>query len=413
MMPSVTMAAVADRARRFRDGFRLGALQVDLLLAAVLTVAAGIGTYTELRYASRPYPAAAGGYALTVLAAVPLVLRRRYPVPVALAVLLVVFGYHLAGYPGEAPGLALFAAIYSVAGYGATVWSVATSALLVLLAQLVPTLPPHRVSWSNWSVLGPAMGMAWMVVLGAAARHRRLAAEQRVHEAENAARGRLAEERLRIARELHDVLAHTISVIAVQSGLALDSLEGADGLDGTDRPDRRLVQAREAMRAVRAAARQAMPELRAALGLLRADRDTPPEALAQPRLAQLPELAERARSAGLRVEIGGLAEVGTLPPFLELTAYRIVQEALTNVVRHAEAGSATVALRLSEGTLLVEVTDDGRGDGGRGTGAGPAGAGLGLVGMRERAELVGGQLTAGPRPAGGFAVRARLPVEVR
>jgi signal transduction histidine kinase len=356
------------------------------------------GVWSELTVAGDRVPApAAGGYAFAVLAGAVLVARRRRPVLVALATMLVTFAYHLSGYPGEAPGFAMFVAFYSVAAYGKRMRSLAACGALVLLAQLIPTLPPNRIPWTSFAVLGPAFGMAWMVVLGAAARQRRLAALERVRQAASRAesdlRERLAEERLRIARELHDVLAHTISVIAVQSGLALDSIDADPA------------RARTALQRVRAAAREAMPELRAALGLLRGDGQGNADLVPQPGLAQLADLAEQARLAGLRVDLTLPEPDTTTTPLLGLTAYRIVQEALTNVVRHAGAGTVTVDVRRDGTMLSIEVRDDGRG-----TSAG-TGTGLGIAGMRERASLVGGDLSAGPAKDGGFQVRATLPLE--
>jgi signal transduction histidine kinase len=219
-------------------------------------------------------------------------------------------------------------------------------------------------------------------------------------------RVRLGSVRLGFARVLADVLAHTISVIAVQSGAALDSLDA----------DRE--RARAAMQPVRTAAKQALPELRAALGLLRSDATGTPERFSQPTLDQLDELVAHARAAGLRVTVstespGSLA----LPAYLGLVAYRIVQEALTNVVRHAGASSVRVAIARSSDGVTIDVSDDGNGTG-TGTGAGMgsvAGSvsapGLGLAGMRERVALVGGAVSAGPGPSGGWTVHADLPLE--
>jgi signal transduction histidine kinase len=234
--------------------------------------------------------------------------------------------------------------------------------------------------------------MAAFVVLGAAARLRRLAAEERVRMAERAAEAelaaRLAEERLRIARELHDVLAHTISVIAVQAGVALDALPTDSDL------------AREALLQVRAAARQAGPELRAALGPLRTDEDLAPA----PRLDSLPALLSPLRAAGVSVSLDVSPGSSPLPHPVELTAYRIVQESLTNVARHSGARTVEVCVVRDGSSVRVSVRDDGAGSVPLHTG------GFGIVGMRERAALLGGSLSAGPRPGGGFEVSAVLPV---
>jgi signal transduction histidine kinase len=371
-----------DRVRRW---VRTGEFRVEALIAASMGAVSAYGVGAELSSAGRPpaSPSAVGGYALALLAAAVLVARRRYPVAVSLIGLACALVYTLAGYPGLAPALALFVAFYSVAAYSAR-GGVPVGLCLVVLASIIPALPPEPSPWLSFQVLGPSCAMGWAVILGAVARTRRLATEARVREG-------VAEERMRIARELHDVLAHTISTIAVHSGLALDTLDSS--------PD----QARAALETVRSAARQARPELRAALGLLRGDHG--PGMAPQPGLAQLPDLVEQARTAGLRVELTVPGGDAALSPLLELTAYRIVQEALTNVIRHAEATEVSIAVRLGRDGIVIDVADDGHAPGEHHD------AGLGLLGMRERAQTVGGDLTAGPRPNGGFQVHADLPVE--
>lgn len=239
---------------------------------------------------------------------------------------------------------------------------------------------------------------AW--ALGESARTHResvsaLAARATALEAERAERDRAAaaEERARIARELHDITAHHVSVVALQAGAARMLAEsghppGAELLSG-----------------IETASRQAMSEIRQALGVLRSSDDgaAPP-----PGLAELPVLTQRMALAGLAVAADGTA--GPLPPALDRAAYRIVQEALTNVLRHSAADAAAVTFRRGNGALEIVVSDRGPA---RGTGSGghvPAPAGYGLLGLRERVAPFGGELTARPRPDGGFELRARLPV---
>lgn len=224
--------------------------------------------------------------------------------------------------------------------------------------------------------------------------------EQRAEEAERTreevARRRAAEERLRIARELHDSLTHSISVIQVQSGVAVHLARK----HGEEVPS--------ALLAIQEAGTDAARELRATLGILR-DQDgcqTGDSAS----LARLGALVARARSAGLPVTVTTCGEERDLPPEVDRAAYRIVQEALTNTGRHAAGAQATVDLRYGRDCLIVEVTDDGPG---RADDAAPGddatSTGLGLIGMRERVSALGGTLRAGPREPGGFAVRAELP----
>ncbi|HEX2180062.1 MAG TPA: sensor histidine kinase, partial [Actinomycetota bacterium] len=205
---------------------------------------------------------------------------------------------------------------------------------------------------------------------------------------------RLTEERLRIARELHDIMAHTITVITVQAGEALDALD--------QYPD----QVREAVRNIRDASREAMSELRATVGVLRAAPEPGTERRPAPGMRDLAELVQTAEGGGLHADLQVQGEVRPLPAAVELTAYRIVQESLTNVIRHAGASRATVTVQYEPGVVTVQVEDDG--------GNPPAGAanGHGIRGMRERAEAVGGRLEAKPGPD-GFRVWAVLPVDLQ
>lgn len=201
----------------------------------------------------------------------------------------------------------------------------------------------------------------------------------------------VAEERVRIARELHDVISHSISVIAVQSQAVRRRLPPEQLRDIED------------LRVVEATARQAMAELRRLFGVLRSAGDRPPLA-PQPGLDQLPRLVERTRSAGLPVDVDVQGEPFNLPPGLDLTAYRIIQESLTNAIKHAGPATAWVRLRYSPSRLEIRVQDDGRG---RHVGAV---GGHGLVGMEERVAMYGGTLTAADTAGGGFAVTAAIPL---
>jgi signal transduction histidine kinase len=207
-----------------------------------------------------------------------------------------------------------------------------------------------------------------------------------------AARDAVAAERARIARELHDVVAHAMSVMVVQAGAARTALE------------REPAVAEEALRRIEETGRVGLGEMRRLIGLLRPE--DPADLAPQPDLARLDELLETMRHAGLQVEAVVEGSPRELPQGVGLTAYRLVQEALTNVLKHAGESHARVLLRFDEDALEVEVFDDGLGPLRDGTTLG----GHGLIGMRERVELFGGSLETGPRPGGGFEVRARLPV---
>jgi signal transduction histidine kinase len=215
--------------------------------------------------------------------------------------------------------------------------------------------------------------------------------EQRAEEAERtreeAAQRRAMQERLRIARELHDSLTHSISVIQVQAGVAVHLARKR----GEDVPP--------ALLAIQEAGTDAVRELRATLGVLRSDEDGDGSGL-----GQLDSLVARARAAGLPVTVTVTGEQRPLAPEVDQAAYRIVQEALTNVSRHAGQARASVRLHYSQQILAIQVDDDGTG-----TGPGPSAPGLGLVGMRERVSALGGGFHAGPQEGGGFQVRAELP----
>jgi signal transduction histidine kinase len=215
---------------------------------------------------------------------------------------------------------------------------------------------------------------------------------------EQQAREAVAQERARIARELHDVVSHSISVIAIQVQAVQRRLGPGHEKEVED------------LRAVESTARQAMVEMRRLLGVLRADGESLPLA-PQPGLAQLPALVDRASKAGLHVEVRTTGTPAPLPAGLDLTAYRVVQEALTNTLKHASARTASIALGYTTGELRLTVEDDGRGhDGGAATVPSP-GQGHGLIGMAERVSFYGGRLATGPLDGRGFRVDVRLPIE--
>ena len=212
---------------------------------------------------------------------------------------------------------------------------------------------------------------------------------ERVEEARLA----VADERTRIARELHDVVAHAMSTIVLEAGAERVNLD-----DGQ-------TSARQTLHSIERTGRQALAEMRRLVGVLRTEKDEP-ELFPQPSLADLDLLIEQVRRAGVAVELRVIGEAVQLAPGLDISAYRIVQEALTNVLKHGGEACTTVIVTYGDRTLEIEIEDDGQG----GT---PDGTGHGIVGMRERVSLFGGSLEAGGREGGGFAVRARLPLEKR
>jgi signal transduction histidine kinase len=214
------------------------------------------------------------------------------------------------------------------------------------------------------------------------------------HEREENARRAVLDERVRISRELHDVVAHHVSVMGIQAGAARRML--------TKSPQ----QAEEALSAIEATSRTAVLELHRLLGFLRQESDTV-ELAPQPSLRQLDELIAQMRESGLPIEVRIEGEERPLAPSVDLSAYRIVQEALTNVLKHAGRARAAVTVRYGTEAVDIEIVDDGRGPT---NGARPAEGGKGLIGMRERVSLLGGSLSVGHHPGVGFSVRAHLPL---
>jgi signal transduction histidine kinase len=327
------------------------------------------------------------GAALPGAAGLALAWRRDKPVAVLAAVLALTLAYWVSDLPPGPVFLPLIVAFFSahLAGHRlAAVLSLAAGWLG--FAFLAPLARGDDVTTT-----GAASLAAWLLVLLGAAeviRWRRAYRAEARRASEDEARRRAGEERLRIARELHDVLAHDISLINVQAGVALHLID--------ERPE----QAREALAAIKLASKDALGELRSVLDALRAEGPAPRAPTAG--LARLDEVVAGAAAAGLRVDTAVEGVVEPLPAAVDLAAFRIVQEAVTNVIRHAGPATAAVRLRYGPGDLVVEVCDDGRG--------GVAnGHGNGLAGMAERAAALGGTLDAGPRSGGGFRVYARLP----
>ncbi|NJP48694.1 sensor histidine kinase [Streptomyces sp. SBST2-5] len=329
-----------------------------------------------------------------------LLVRSRWSMAVALVTGAACAGWALYGHIGELLNLPVMVALYTVAVQGNRTRTVRTGAVAALASGIVSVVAGKDVAQPQGA---PLLEMLWPLVpllLGEVVRGRR---EQVRAYAERAARAeaerereaqrRVEQERVRIARELHDVVAHTVSAMTVQAGLALDAFDTEPEV------------ARAAMRQVRASGKEAVRELRATVGVLRAEGgvSTGPA----PRLGELPELVERMRAAGLDVTLR--MDAGQLPQVVELAAYRIVQEALTNVIKHARARHATVSVGRDGDELAVEVVDDGVAGGRPVDGSWLVGDGFGLIGMRERAAAVGGRLEAGPVPGGGWRVCARLP----
>lgn len=339
------------------------------------------------------------GWALLTLGPLLLLLRHRFRRTVALGTALTATGYLGAGYPYGpvlvSVAVACFGAVvagrrYAAWGALAVLWAGHVLCTHVLYGQL----PPRGDGPPSWNAeLVVAAVLVALLTAAELARTRRHEWLRRRREEAEAERRRANEERLRIARELHDVLAHSMSVINVQAGVGLALLD-------SDRE-----QARSALTTIKTASKEALGDVRQVLDTLRAPGDAP--RAPAPGLDRLPELTEQAYGAGLEVRTETVGEPVPLPAGSDLAAFRIVQEALTNVVRHSGARTAGVRLRYGQGELEVRIEDEGPAAQ-HDTGA--TGGGKGLTGMRERAAALGGSVSAGPHGDGGFRVTARLPL---
>jgi signal transduction histidine kinase len=361
---------------------------------ALFCVLTGVAAEGAAQLGGGSAPGLPGYLALTALLLLPLVWRDR-PLLSFSAVALVSFGQWLAGLAPVPANLAVLVALYAVASQCLFRWAVA-ACLVAELGVALAMVNWYRPTFGMFFSCSILVVTVWLTGLYANTRRRYLEsleerAERAERERDQQARMAAAAERARIARELHDVVAHNVSVMVVQA-------DGANYALGTD-----LDQARAAVATISATGRAALAEMRRLVGVLRENETAPTDYTPQPGLGQLDELVSGfAVPASLRVA-GTPAE---LPEGQQLAVYRIVQEALTNALKHGGPGvSATVEIDYSGTDVLVRVTDDGRGA------AAPRGAGgHGLIGMRERAGMYGGAVSAGPRQGGGFEVLARLPL---
>jgi len=330
------------------------------------------------------------GYALLATGGLVLVARRRAPVAVLVATGVCALGYEVAGFPVFA--VAYLVAVYAAVRAGHRTATVVVSAIMLAALPLAAISSGRPDTGAAFAEARGVLELAWLIAAGAAGEALRQA-EHRAEEAERtreeSARRRADEERLHIARELHDSLTHQISVIKVQSEVAVHLAQ------------RRGEQVPEALLAIRDAGREAARELRATLQVLRDDERSGPHGL-----DHIQELVRKARATGLNATLTVDGQRVDLPSAVDRTAYRIVQESLTNVTRHAAAAGASVRIHYRPGSVAIRIDDDGT--------ATPDSVpvpGVGLIGMRERVTALGGRLRAEPRSDGGFAVHAELPVD--
>ncbi|PSK98082.1 signal transduction histidine kinase [Murinocardiopsis flavida] len=414
MSDTATEQPAANAPVRFPSvlsGLRTRTVLTDLLVVAVLAigntaVVAAVGAAPSPPGAEIPFTDPVVGYTAGVAVALLTLGRRMAPLSVFVAVTAVAVGAQAAdGFAWAAAGPGMGIAAYAIGRHHrlrrARV-ALACAAALTIMSSLMDAQPQEAVTWFFTAYSLAMVAGAWwagrLVRLRAAHVAELQARAERLERARDAhGRAVLAEERSRIARELHDVVAHHVSVMTVQATAGRRVMERD--------PDR----ARQTLTDIEETGRQALAEMRRIVGVLRTGAAEAAARAPQPGLAGLDELVDQVREAGMTVVLRLEGRSYPLPSGLDLTLYRVVQESLTNVFKHAgEGAGATVSVRYEPRLVQVLVEDDGAGPGARGGGDEP---GHGLLGMRERVGLYGGELAAGPGAAGGFAVSARVPVE--
>jgi signal transduction histidine kinase len=392
---------------RFWLARRFSPRQADWILFALALISSGIWVAQIAAHHEWLWAA----LVLLPFLTVPVLFRRRYPGPalallVCAAALSLAIGRHgLESSPGIASEVGLLCGAYAAAHYGGRRTRLVSGVLvgLAFAAAFVVAFFSHKTTMLLWPIHTSlfAYGVAWVV--GDRTRTQRAYVaelEERAlslrRERDEQVRRAGEEERMRIARELHDVVAHNVSVIAVQAGAARVTAGTAPK------------QALETLGLIERTARSTLAELRTVLGVLRKNQEGGPAtrpSRPQPTLRDLDELVAQAREAGLDIETSVEGDPRPLPAVVDLCAYRVIQEAITNVMRHAAGARARVLVRYEATELLVRVTNEGSGPASMGP------EGHGLLGMKERVALVNGRLEVGPLPGGGFQVEAHLPAK--
>lgn len=365
-------------------------IAVTLVIALVITADQG-GSH-EPDWIAYSFAAGFGGLML---------LRRHLPIVVLVATMLLLFAYYALGYPAIGLAVPVSAALYSAAELGHLPAAVIVSLLLLIVSTYFRLRDGQPVAFLlGYELISAATMMAAAIALGDSTRARRCLRAEQEEKAQLLAQEHLLRaeqqvqaERVRMARELHDVIGHSISVISLHADVASEAIGHNDEA------------ARHALGHIRTATGATMRELRATVKFLRTASDGSTRAVAT--LANLSTLVEQANAGGLQVVLQQNADLGQLPPAVDLAAYRIVQEALTNVRRHALATRVTIVVTVDKQHLQLQIRDNGV------AAVALTGVGSGIVGMTERARLLGGTLRAEAQPTGGFAVNAILPLADR
>jgi signal transduction histidine kinase len=349
------------------------------------------------------HPTTVLAWLLAVVIVAPILTHRRFP-RASVAVCLGAVAIYATGRYVAYPGIALFVLNFDIALHSEERVSVPTLFASAVVTGVAIVFQPAKVAdLANYIESEILVGAAWLAGWNLRRRRERWAelrarTERLEREREEEARRAVTEERLRIARELHDVIAHSMSVIAVQSAVGNHVIDSQPG------------EARQALAAIEATSRSALTEMRRLLGVLRQEGEPRGSLTPAPGLGDLAELVRQVQDAGLKVWINVDGQRGAVPPGIDLSAYRIIQEALTNVIKHAGSSSANVTISYRPDSVTVEITDPGAGAPATRVPAQRTGTGHGIIGMRERVAVFGGEFAAGPGPDGGFRVRACFPI---
>ncbi len=334
---------------------------------------------------------------------VPILTHRRFP-RTSVAVCLSAVAIYAVGRYAAYPGFAVFVLNYSIALHSDERVSVPTLFASAVVVGVAVDLQPAKVAvLATYIASEIFVGGAWLLGWNQRRRRSRWAelqarTERAERERQEEARRAVTEERLRIARELHDVIAHSMSVIAVQSGVGHHVI------------DSQPAAARQALAAIESTSRAALTEMRRLLGVLRQEGEPLGSLTPAPGLTDLSSLATQVQGGGLQVWINVEGQRGPVPPAIDLSAYRVIQEALTNVIKHAASVAATVTIRYRDDSVTVEIANQAPAVPVADVPAPRTGSGHGIIGMRERVAVFGGEFAAGPRPGGGFEVRACFPI---
>lgn len=400
MQPTINqkqdLASQAIKQHAGESGDQVPAWVLDLLLGIAVTLVIAISITADLGGKHDPDAIA---YLFACVFGLLMLVRRRFPVAVLVATMILLSLYYILEYPVIGLAVPLAAALYSAAEFGHLAAAILISLILLIISTYFRIQDGEAIAYLlGYELISTVMLMAAAIALGDSTRARRalrLEQEQtaRLIEQEHAYRAeqRVQAERVRMARDLHDTIGHSISVISLHADVAREAIGSDDEA------------ARQALARIRSATSETMRELRNTVKILRSHPGEEPER-SPTSLANLSTLIDNASASGLTVDLQVNGTITALPATVDQAAYRIIQESLTNIIRHAHASHVTISLVVTEGDVRIRIRDNGRGIPDAVT------PGSGIAGMNERARLLGGTFSAQPHPAGGFEVNATLPL---